>query len=246
MPITVFLLRLVTLMDRLDKILSRELNITRSEAKQFVRSKRVKINGIVALKCDVKCSDNDEICVDEKRIDNNKFVYIMMNKPSGVVSASEGKGEKTVVDILPDDMKRRGLFPAGRLDKDTTGFVLITDDGEFAHDILSPKKHIEKTYIAHLDKPFDESVVEDFESGMELNGNRLMQALLEPVDDDYTCAKIIIRQGLYHQIKRMFKKHGITVVKLHRTRMGNLPLDDNLGAGECKYLSQNEINLIKK
>jgi 16S rRNA pseudouridine516 synthase len=232
-------------MTRLDKILSRELNISRNDAKSIVKQGRVVVNGTVAKAVDMKCADDDEIMVDSKPVGNNKFVYIMMNKPKGVISASNGNGDKTVVDILPDEMKRRGLFPAGRLDKDTTGFMLITDDGEFAHDILSPKNHIDKTYIATLDKPFNFAVKNDFESGMTLNGEKLLKAEVEAIDDDYTKAKVVLKQGLYHQVKRMFKKHGITVLELERTQMGDLPLDKSLKFGECRYLSKDEISLIK-
>lgn len=168
----------------------------------------------------------------------------MMNKPQGVISASDGKGEKTVVDLLPDDMKRRGLFPAGRLDKDTTGFVLLTDDGEFAHSILSPSKHIDKTYVAHLDKPITAELVEDFRSGMTLNGEKLLEAEITPIDGDLTVCKVVLRQGLYHQVKRMFKKHGITVTALDRVKMGNLSLDSSLKAGESRYLTAEELDLI--
>lgn len=232
-------------MERLDKILSRELNITRSQSKQLVRTGSVCVNGVVAKAGDIKCSDTDEIDVDGRVISNNRFVYIMMNKPKGVISASEGKGDTTVIDILPDDMKRRGLFPAGRLDKDTTGFMLITDDGEFAHDILSPAHHVDKEYIATLDKPFDDEVVRDFSSGMALGDEKLLSAIVEPMNDERTIARVVLRQGLYHQVKRMFKKHGITVVELHRVSIGNLSIDENLSAGECRYLSKDEISLIK-
>lgn len=230
-------------MTRLDKILSRELNISRNDAKSLVKQGRVTVNGAAAGASDIKCAD-DEIMVDSKPVSNNKFVYIMMNKPKGVISASNGNGDKTVVDILPDDMKRRGLFPAGRLDKDTTGFMLITDDGAFAHDILSPKNHIDKTYIAVLDKPFNFAVKADFESGMALNGEKLLKAELEPVDGDYTQAKVVLRQGLYHQVKRMFRKHGIAVVELKRIAMGNLPLDSRLSPGGCRYIAGEELDLI--
>lgn len=232
-------------MTRLDKILSRELNISRNDAKSIVKQGRVSVNGAIAKSSDMKCSDDDEILFDLMPVGNNKFVYIMMNKPKGVISASNGKGDKTVVDILPDSMKRRGLFPAGRLDKDTTGFVLITDDGEFAHDILSPKNHINKTYIAVLDKPFNFAVKADFESGMSLDGDKLLRAELEPIDGDYTKARVILKQGLYHQVKRMFKKHGINVIELERIAMGSLPLDDGLSLGECRYISNEELALIK-
>ena len=155
-------------MQRLDKIIADKLNITRAQAKQLIKSGEVSFNSQAVLSPDLKCSEEDEISVSGKKISSEKFVYIMMNKPKGVICASEGESEKTVIDLLPEGMRVKGLFPAGRLDKDTTGFVLITNDGEFAHNILSPKKHVKKTYLALLDKPLDKGVIMDFESGMNL------------------------------------------------------------------------------
>lgn len=231
-------------MTRLDKILSTQLNISRTDAKQMIKKGRVSVNGIPAKSGDVKVADADIVAVDGNEISYSRFVYIMMNKPKGVISASDGKGEKTVVDLVPSDMQRRGLFPAGRLDKDTTGFVLLTDDGEFAHSILAPSRHIDKTYVVTLDKPVTPEAVADFCSGMELNGERLLQADAEIISEDATVCRVVLRQGLYHQIKRMFKKHGLTVLELKRVKMGNLPLDDSLLPGECRYLSQKELDLI--
>lgn len=231
-------------MTRLDKILSTQLNISRTDAKQMIKKGRVSVNGIPAKSGDVKVADADIVAVDGNEISYSRFVYIMMNKPKGVISASDGKGEKTVVDLVPSDMQRRGLFPAGRLDKDTTGFVLLTDDGEFAHSILAPSRHIDKTYVVTLDKPVTPEAVEDFRSGMELNGERLLQADAEIISEDATVCRVVLRQGLYHQIKRMFKKHGLTVLELKRVKMGNMPLDDSLLPGECRYLSQKELDLI--
>ena len=231
-------------MTRLDKILSTQLNISRTDAKALLKKGRVSVNGTVTKTADTKCAVSDIVSVDGEQIAYSKFVYIMMNKPQGVISASDGKGEKTVVDLLPDDMKRRGLFPAGRLDKDTTGFVLLTDDGEFAHSILSPSKHIDKTYVAHLDKPITAELVEDFRGGMTLNGEKLLEAEVTPIDGDLTVCKVVLRQGLYHQVKRMFKKHGITVTALDRVKMGNLSLDSSLKAGESRYLTAEELDLI--
>lgn len=231
-------------MERLDKILARELNITRSQAKTLIRQKRIMINSQSAESADTKCDENDEITVDGKAIECNEHIYIMMNKPKGVISASDGKGEKTVIDLLPDELKRKNLFPAGRLDKNTTGFVLITDDGEFAHDILSPKKHIDKTYTATLDKPFDETVKADFENGMMLD-KKLLSAQITAINGDYCKAQVVLRQGLYHQVKRMFKKHGITVMELERTAMGALSLDKSLDYGQCRLLSKKELEIIK-
>ena len=231
-------------MTRLDKILSTQLNISRTDAKQMIKKGRVSVNGIPAKSGDVKVADADIVAVDGNEISYSRFVYIMMNKPKGVISASDGKGEKTVVDLVPSDMQRRGLFPAGRLDKDTTGFVLLTDDGEFAHSILAPSRHIDKTYVVTLDKPVTPEAVADFRSGMELNGERLLQADAEIISEDATVCRVVLRQGLYHQIKRMFKKHGLTVLELKRVKMGNMPLDDSLLPGECRYLSQKELDLI--
>ena len=231
-------------MTRLDKILSTQLNISRTDAKQMIKKGRVSVNGIPAKSGDVKVADADIVAVDGNKISYSRFVYIMMNKPKGVISASDGKGEKTVVDLVPSDMQRRGLFPAGRLDKDTTGFVLLTDDGEFAHSILAPSRHIDKTYVVTLDKPVTPEAVADFRSGMDLNGERLLQADAEIISEDATVCRVVLRQGLYHQIKRMFKKHGLTVLELKRVKMGNLPLDDSLLPGECRYLSQKELDLI--
>lgn len=231
-------------MERLDKILSRKLNITRSKAKSLIKQKQVTVNGMTAKSGDLKCTDKDIITASGKKLSENDFTYIMLNKPKGVVSASDGRGEKSVIDLLPNEMKRKNLFPAGRLDKDTTGFVLITDDGEFAHNILSPKKHIEKTYLAVLDKPVDDNVIRDFESGMVLGNKTLLPAKLTVMNEEKTIARVVIKQGVYHQIKRMFKKHKITVLELKRTAMGGLCLDDKLALGESRYITENELLMI--
>lgn len=235
-------------MERLDKFLSRELNITRSEAKSFIKAGGVRLNFAVVRSADMKIDPkSDRVFANGQELAYKRFVYIMMNKPKGVISSSDGRktSEKTVVDILPDEMKRKGLFPAGRLDKDTTGFVLITDDGGFAHRILSPKSHIPKTYIAVLDRPFDQSVIADFESGMLLNGEKCLPASLESLNADNTRAKIVLRQGMYHQIKRMFKKHSITVLELERTAMGALSMDGSLSLGQARYLNEEELLLVE-
>ncbi len=232
-------------MERIDKIISSAENISRRDAAQLIKCGKITVNGktVKSPKEKFDTDSNDIFCCGRK-VEYNKFVYIMMNKPKGVISASEGKNELTVTDILPDDMKRKNLFPAGRLDKDTTGFMLITDDGDFAHKILSPKNHIEKTYIADLDKPFDDSVVSDFENGTELKNAVCMPAHIEAVDGDYTKAVVTINQGMYHQIKRMFKKHSINVVDLKRIKMGGLFLDTSLKDGECRYLTAEELKII--
>ena len=231
---------------RLDKLISEKLNITRSEAKKLIKKGEVFVNSSSSVAPEMKCGEEDEITVSGRRLLAEKFVYIMMNKPKGVICASEDESDKTVIDLLPKDMRIKNLFPAGRLDKDTTGFVLITNNGEFAHNILSPKKHVEKTYIALLDKPLDKSVIMDFESGMSLGEEKLLPAKLTAENEDNTLAKIVIKQGIYHQIKRMFKKHGIEVLELKRIKIGSLPLDETLKEGECRYINQEELKLIKE
>lgn len=234
-------------MERLDKIISAAANISRSDARTFIKKGLVTVDGNTvrdiggkfdAAMCSFTCGG--------KVLEYNKFVYIMMNKPKGVISASEGGSEPTVVDILPENMKRKNLFPAGRLDKDTTGFVLITDDGAFAHRILSPKNHIPKTYIAYLDKPFDDAVIKGFEQGIKLKDDICMPAKLEPVNSDNTVAKVEIKQGMYHQIKRMFARYSLTVLDLKRIKMGGLFLDEKLKEGECRYITQKELLSVEK
>lgn len=236
-------------MERIDKIISTALGLTRSEARDAVRRGRVCVNGkTVKSPAEKADTEKDNITVDNNEIAFEEFVYIMMNKPKGVISSTDGRktGEKTVVDILPDEMKRKNLFPAGRLDKNTTGFMLITDDGKFAHDILSPKKHISKTYIAQLDKPFNTDVENAFASGVKIGEDICMPARLESVDGEKTVAKVTISQGMYHQIKRMFSAFGISVVELKRIKMGGLELDENLSPGECRYLSREELNKVRE
>lgn len=232
-------------MERLDKIVATALQISRKDAISLIKSGRVNENGVALKDTKKKLDENTaELFLDENRIYYYKYVYIMMNKPKGVISASDGKGDKSVIDILPAEMKRKNLFPAGRLDKDTTGFMLITDDGEFAHSILSPKNHISKTYIAKLDKPFDETVVKEFESGVKLKDEKCMGAKLEAADGDFCTARVEIKQGMYHQIKRMFARFGLKVVELKRIKMGDLYLDESLKEGECRYISEKELSMI--
>lgn len=233
-------------MERIDKIISVASGVSRADARALIKKGLVSVNGAVVKDIGFKADEkNDIICSRGEKLCYSKFVYIMMNKPKGVISASEGGKEKTVVDILPDSMKRKNLFPAGRLDKDTTGFVLITDDGDFAHKILSPKNHIPKTYIAQLDKPFDDTVASAFEQGVALKDDLCMPAKISAVDGDYTKALVIIKQGMYHQIKRMFGKFGITVTGLTRIKMGRLALDETLQPGGCRYITPDELEQIK-
>lgn len=232
-------------MERLDKIISSSFNITRSQAKSLIKSGTVKIDGKTAVKPDMKCAA-DDVTVNGKNIVYKKHVYIMLNKPAGVVSAGRSESDITVTDILPDEMKRKNLFPAGRLDKDTVGFVLITDDGDFAHNILSPRRHVEKTYEARLDSKIDERTAEKFRSGITLaDGTKCRKAELEILENkNGQLCRIKITEGKYHQIKRMFAADGVHVTYLKRTAIGGLALDPSLREGEARYISEKELKQI--
>lgn len=232
---------------RLDRLISESLAISRRDAKKLISSSKVSVNGVLAKKGDIKIeSERDIVKVNNKSISSEKFVYIMLNKPQGVVSASSDKNDVTVIDLVKNDFPRRNLFPAGRLDKTSTGFVLITDDGQFAHDILSPKHHVPKTYIVTVDKQITEDVVEEFKNGVRLKDGQLMKsAEIIPEKDGFT-ATIILHQGVYHQIKRMLGVFGIGVNTLHRLAIGNLYLPADLEPGEYLKLTRNQVEQITK
>lgn len=233
--------------DRIDKIIASQGLASRSEVKAMLRRGEITLNGVVVKDSGTKASYSDDIRVRGESLCQTKYVYIMLNKPQGVVSASTDSRDKTVVDILPDELKRKNLFPAGRLDKDTVGFCLITDDGEFAHNILSPSKHVTKTYIARLSNPIDyEKSKKSFEDGVVLaDGTILLSAvLIELESGDKPLYKVIIKQGKYHQVKKMFLTCGAEVTMLKRIAIGGLPLDDALAEGEVRLITEQELRSI--
>lgn len=235
--------------ERLDKLIASQGLLSRNDVKNMVRHGEVSVNGIIVKDSSVKVSYEDDIRVKGEKLFQTEFVYIMLNKPKGVVSASEDKRDKTVVDILPDELKRKNLFPAGRLDKDTTGFSLITDDGEFAHRILSPARHVDKTYIATVSDKIDyENAKQAFADGVVLaDGTVLLSAELELIDDNVNqIFKVVIKEGKYHQIKRMFASLGTSVIELKRIAIGGLQLDFSLDEGEARVISAEELQLIEK
>ncbi len=235
--------------ERLDKLIASQGLLTRSEVKGMIKQGLVTVNGEVIKDGGFKVSYDDDITVNGEKILQSKFTYIMLNKPRGVVSASDDKRDKTVVDILPDELKRKNLFPAGRLDKDTTGFSLITDDGDFAHRILSPSRHVKKTYIARVSEPINfENAKQAFEKGVILgDGTVLLSAELELIEEsDKPLFKVVIKEGKYHQIKRMFLTFGVSVIELKRIAIGGLFLDEDLSEGEARALTAEELQLIEK
>ena len=235
--------------ERLDKLIASQGLLSRNDVKNMVKRGEVSVNGVVVKDSSLKVSYEDDIRIKGVSLSQTEYVYIMLNKPKGVVSASEDKRDKTVVDILPDELKRKNLFPAGRLDKDTTGFSLITDDGEFAHRILSPARHVDKTYIATVSDRIDfANAKKAFADGVVLaDGTVLLSAQLELLDEvGNQVFKVIIKEGKYHQIKRMFASLGTSVIELKRIAIGGLALDSSLAEGEARIITENELKMIEK
>lgn len=232
-------------MERIDKIICAQTEYSRKDVKKLILQKRIKVNDELVFKADIKIDpEKDKISIDEKIINIQKNIYLILNKPKGYISATEDRSQKTVLDLIDEKYSHRELFPAGRLDKDTTGMMIITDDGQFAHNILAPRKHISKTYEVELDLELTKEMVEGFKRGIKLNDGECKTAKLEIIGQ-YT-GIVILTEGRYHQIKRMFGCYGAKVVNLHRIAMGNLRLPEDLKEGESRELSKEELELLTK
>lgn len=230
-------------MERLDKLLCSQSLLTRSEAARKIRSGRVTVNGAVcrdpAAKVDPAAA---AVTVEGQPLGYAEHVYLMLNKPAGVLCVSRDPKAQTVIDLLPEEYRRRGLFPAGRLDKDTRGLTLITDDGELAHAMLSPRRHVFKRYFARLDKPLTPEAAAAFRAGPTLaDGTRCRPAGVRVLEEgESPLVEVAICEGKYHQIKRMFSAVGCTVIGLKRLAMGGLLLDKALPEGACRPLTEAE------
>lgn len=187
---------------------------------------------------------NISIMINGKKITIKEHIYLILNKPKGYVSTTDLKTENSVLELVPDKYKTRALFPAGRLDKDTTGLMIITDDGNFSHDILSPKKHVKKIYEVTLDIPLTSDMINGFKKGVKLSDGECKSAILE-ITGTYT-GKVTLKEGRYHQIKRMFGCYKAKVIELNRICIGNLYLPNDLKLGEIRELNEEELNLIKE
>ncbi|HBE15025.1 MAG TPA: 16S rRNA pseudouridine(516) synthase [Ruminococcaceae bacterium] len=230
--------------ERLDKFLSSQTALSRKEAQKAIKEKRVLLNGTVARAADTKVdTESDTVSLDGQPLTYQQYVYYMMDKPEGVVSATKDREERTALDLLPPELRRDGLFPAGRLDKDTTGLLLITDDGDLAHRMLSPKKHVKKRYIATLDREPDDSIASAFEAGIVLgDGTVCKSGQAEALGDRRVAA--VISEGKYHQVKRMFAALGYHVEALRRVQIGGLALDEGLKPGEVRVLTAEEAQRV--
>lgn len=232
---------------RLDKILVSQGIGSRSEAQRLIRRGELTVNGVVCRDPSVKVDpDTATITVQGKPIGYREHLYIMMNKPAGWLCVSRDPKRETVLDLLPPEWRRPGLFPAGRLDKDTVGFTLITDDGDFAHRMLAPRRHVVKTYHAIIDGRLKAGQVEAFAEGLRLDDETLcLSAKLQLLKDgENPLVEVQIAEGKYHQIKRMFGVFDHKVLWLKRTAIGGLALDESLAEGESRLMTEEEKGLI--
>ena len=231
---------------RLDKFLSGALQISRSAARALAGSGRITVEGQVCRKADASVPEGAAVALDGAPLTREEHVYLMLNKPAGVVSASEDGRDTTVVDLVRGEYPRRELFPAGRLDKTSTGFVLLTDDGALAHDLLAPAHHVDKRYLVTLDTPLTETMRAGFAAGVTLaDGETMAPAEAEPAGEDPCVVKVTLHQGVYHQIKRMFGVYGAGVNALHRYAIGGVALDPALAPGQWRELTAEELALLQ-
>lgn len=236
-------------MIRLDKYLADMGCGTRQEVKKLIRSGQVSVNGAVVKKPETKVEQTvQEVCLNGEKVGYESFEYYMLNKPAGVISATEDRSCQTVVDLI-QEKKRKDLFPVGRLDKDTEGLLLITNDGELAHRLLSPKKHVDKCYFARVSGKVTEDDVRSFENGVNIGSLEqpeiTMPGKLEIItSDEISQIRLTIQEGKFHQVKRMFQAVGKEVIYLKRLRMGTLVLDENLSIGEYRPLTKEELEKL--
>jgi 16S rRNA pseudouridine516 synthase len=234
---------------RLDKILSNLGLGTRKEVKDLVKAGAVQIDGMIAKDSGLQVDPFlQKIKVNNKELLYREFIYIMMNKPQGVVSATEDNRDTTVVDLLGESLQAFEPAPVGRLDKDTEGLLLLTNDGQLAHKLLSPKKHVPKTYFAHIEGWVGSSDIEAFEKGVILDdGYETLPAQLKVlVQGEVSQVEIVIYEGKFHQIKRMFQAVDKKVIYLKRIAMGKLQLDESLDLGEYRELLEEELKLLQE
>ncbi|MEG1720853.1 MAG: pseudouridine synthase [Pseudoflavonifractor sp.] len=235
-------------MERIDKMLAGTGHWSRKEVKDLVRAGRVTVDGAVAARPEDKADpDTAIITVDGLPVGCGQMVYLMLHKPAGLISATEDPKQKTVLELLPEHLRRVGLFPAGRLDRDTEGLLLLTNDGDLAHRLLSPRHHVDKTYFVRTDGRLDGADAAAFETGMVLgDGLNCLPAGLELLPcEEGNQAIVTLREGKYHQIKRMLAARGKPVIYLKRLTMGSLSLDPALPKGAWRPLTAAELQALK-
>ena len=234
---------------RIDKYLC-DMGIgTRTEIKTYIKKKLITVNDVIVKNSSDKVdTDSDVVTFNGHKVCYVEYEYFLLNKPAGVISATEDRNSKTVIDLITD-RNRDDLFPVGRLDKDTEGLLLLTDDGELAHSLLSPKKHVDKVYFARLDGEVPEDAAERFAEGIQVGQEyKALPAKLNvlSVKDGVSEVHITLREGKFHQVKRMCHEIGCEVTYLKRISMGNLVLDETLKPGECRKLTAEEAENVRK
>lgn len=236
-------------MERLDKVLSNLGYGTRKEVKALVKDRMVEVDDVIASDSGMKIDpEKSKIKVSGELVNYRDYIYLIMNKPDGVVSATFDNYDETVIDLLEPEHQVFKPFPVGRLDKDTVGLLLITNDGELNHRLLSPKWHVDKIYYAEIDRPVDKKDIKAFEEGIVLDdGYKCMPARLEILEADEHGSKVnvTIQEGKFHQVKRMFNSRDKSVIYLRRIQFGPLRLDESLLEGEYRELTEEEVEILK-
>lgn len=229
--------------ERLDKIIASRCNLSRKEARLAVRAGEASVAGNRVTDPGFAVAPDAAVTFRGQALPTEPYRYLVMNKPKGVICASSDRRARTVLDLVPDGLRRKDLFSVGRLDKDTTGLLILTNDGAFAHEVLSPKKEIYKTYFAVLDGEVTDRTVQDFLSGVTLaDGTVCRPAVLQPTEKNSAYVKIC--EGRYHQVKRMFGAAGLGVNELKRVAIGEFTLPEDLREGECKAVDKRVLESL--
>ena len=232
---------------RIDKFLSNMGIATRTESSKAARQGGILVNGAAVKKADVHIDpEKDVVTYLGRKIEYRKYTYILMNKPDGVVSATEDGRDKTVIDLLPEELQKLNLFPCGRLDKHTLGLVMLTDDGDLAHLLLSPKHHVKKKYYFESKFPLTEDEISYLEKGATLEDGYVTKPSEIELFEDKKSGHITLVEGKYHQIKRMLESVNNKITYLERITFGPLTLDENLERGEWRFLTENEIKGLEE
>lgn len=230
---------------RLDRFISNCGYASRSEAKKLIKQGIVSVDGVTAKSADMNVSEDAVVCVGQTELRYRKYVYLMLNKPDGYVSATEDKKYPVVTELVSEEYSHFNVFPVGRLDIDTEGLLILTNDGSLAHELTSPSKNVYKRYFARLDKDAEETDIAEFKNGMEFKEFTAKPAILE-ITDNPNEVYIEIAEGKFHQVKRMCERIGKNVVYLKRVSIGDLKLDEALKIGEIRELTEDELKMLRR
>ena len=233
---------------RLDKYLAQSGERTRSEAVKAIRSGLVRVNGTPVRDPSSKVQDGDEVLLSGQPVGDDALQYFLFHKPAGVLTAARDSRAKTVMDLVPEALSRRKVLPVGRLDKDTTGLLILTNDGALAHSLLDPKRHVWKRYVARVEGRLDEADVQAFREGIELKDFTARPAQLRILEaqEETSTGEVKVREGKFHQVKRMFAARGHEVTALHRAAFGPLTLPEDLKQGEIRRLTEEELQALRQ